>query len=251
MASETTANAATGRTSGKWLKIALAALAVVALILVWLLLPMRSWLESFTGWVQGLGPLGWLIYAAVYVALTVAMGPASVLTLLAGFAYGLSALPLVIVSATLAAATAFLLARTVLRERVAGWVAGRPRFQAIERAVGEEGWRIVGLMRLSPALPFNLQNYFFGITPVGFWGYTIATFFGIMPGTFLYVWLGSIGQQAATGGEASTARYILLGVGLVATLAVTVLVTKRARAKLQAMGVAAAEQGQNAETARR
>jgi len=86
-------------------------------------------------------------------------------------------------------------------------------------------------LRLSPALPFSLQNWFLGVTPVNFWPSQIATFFGIMPGTLLYVLLGSAGGQAGSG-DMGLAKWAVLGVGIVATLVVTVIVTKKARAKL-------------------
>ena len=96
----------------------------------------------------------------------------------------------------------------------------------------------MGLLRLSPALPFSLQNWFLGLTSVGFWQSQIATFFGIMPGTLLYIWISSLGGEAAAGGgDASLARYLALGVGLVATLAVTILVTKKAQQKLKEFSV--------------
>ena len=89
---------------------------------------------------------------------------------------------------------------------------------------------MVGLLRLSPALPFSLQNWFLGVTPVGFWPAQVATFFGIMPGTLLYVWIGSLGNAAGEG--ASTAKYVVFALGIAATLAVTVIVTRKAKAKM-------------------
>ena len=71
--------------------------------------------------------------------------------------------------------------------------------------------KVVGLLRLSPALPFSLQNWFLGITPVNFWPAQIATFFGIMPGTLLYVLIGSAGGSAAAGGDdMGFAKWIVL-----------------------------------------
>ena len=112
-------------------------------------------------------------------------------------------------------------------------VAEYPKFNAVNQAIGEEGWKVVGLLRLSPALPFSLQNWFLGITPVNFWPSQIATFFGIMPGTLLYVWVGSLGGQAAGGDDMSIAKWVVGGLGILATLVVTVIVTKKANAKLK------------------
>ena len=119
---------------------------------------------------------------------------------------------------------------------------------SIDAAVAREGWKIVGLMRLSPLVPFNLQNYLFGLTNVRFWHYAWATFFGIMPGTLLYVWLGAAGRAAlneAAGAESPSAvRWVFMVVGLLATLAVTVIVTRTAKRRLAA--IAEAEDGGDA-----
>ena len=66
----------------------------------------------------------------------------------------------------------------------------------MNEAVSKEGWKIVALLRLSPLVPFNLQNYFYGITDIGLLHYVPATFVGIMPGTMLYVYLGAAGTAA-------------------------------------------------------
>ena len=106
-----------------------------------------------------------------------------------------------------------------------------PKFKAVNEAIGDEGWRVVGLLRLSPALPFSLQNWSLGATPVSFWGAMIATFFAIMPGTLLYVWIGSLGGSAGEGG--STLKYVFVAVGIIATIAVTIMVGRKANAKLK------------------
>ncbi len=106
---------------------------------------------------------------------------------------------LVVVAATAGATLAFLIARHLVRQKVESLVEERPKFKAVDEAVSEDGWKIVGLLRLSPLVPFNLQNYFFGVTDVGLLPYVAATFFGIMPGTLLYVYLGTLGKAADAG----------------------------------------------------
>ena len=81
------------------------------------------------------------------------------------------------------------------------------------------------------------QNWVLGATSVKFWPHLIATFFCIMPGTLLYIWIGSLGGSAASGDGGSTAQYVLFGVGIIATLAVTILVGRKAKAKLKEHGV--------------
>ena len=182
-----------------------------------------GWVADLRRWVDGFGPAAPLLYGLAYVVATVLFVPGSALTVGAGVAFGLLwGTVLVSVASTVGAALAFLVARYLLRERVARWVEGRRKFELVDRAVGEKGWKIVALTRLSPVLPFNLQNYAYGLTRVSFPGYVLASWVAMLPGTLLYVYLGAAGAQvarAATGaaGWGQTALQVL---GLAATLGV-------------------------------
>jgi len=200
--------------------------------------PVQDWVQAFSAWIGGLGAWGVLIYAAAYAGALVVLLPAAPFTIGAGLIYGLWGFPVALVSATLGASLAFLVSRHLVRGRVARLIAGRPGLRAIDRAVGEEGWRVVALLRLSPLVPFNLQNYACGVSSIGFWPYVAATGAGIAPGCLLYVYLGVAGR-AASGGFGPV-RWALLGLGLAATVAVTLLVGRRARAVLARRGVDAA-----------
>ena len=214
-----------------WLKWVFAVFGLIALIVAYKFLPIQEWVIGFQEWVKGFGPLGWLIFIVVYALTTFALVPGSILTLAAGAVWGVAGFPVVIIAATLGSSISFLAARHLFHDKVQEKVAQYPKFKAVNDAIGEEGWRVVGLLRLSPALPFSLQNWFLGITPVGFVPAQIATFFGIMPGTLLYVLLGSVGGKAGSG-DMSMAKWAVLGMGIIATLVVTVVVTKKAKAKL-------------------
>ena len=235
---DTQAAAPAGWATSRWLKAALALAALAVLVLVWRSLPVAEWIEYFRDWVAEQGLFGHIVFIVVYVIATVILAPAGLLTLAAGFAFGFWAFPTVIIGATIGLTLAFLIARYGVR----GWVEKRAAssrlFRAVDKAIESEGWKIVALMRLSPLVPFNLQNYFFGITGINFWSYVAASFFGIMPGTLLYVWIGSLGAAAGSSEEASTAKLIGLGVGLVATLAVTIIVSRKAQQKLRDIGIA-------------
>ena len=163
--------------------------------------------------------------------------PGSVLTLGAGAVWGVvGGVPVVSVASTLGATAAFLVGRYFARDSVARRIEGNERFRAIDEAVAREGWKIVGLTRLSPVFPFNLLNYAFGLTRVSLRDYFFASWIGMLPGTVMYVYLGSLaGSLAALGAGQSTrtpAQWALYGVGLAATVAVTVYVTRIARAAL-------------------
>ncbi|MEM7565648.1 MAG: TVP38/TMEM64 family protein [Pseudomonadota bacterium] len=229
-----TDTAETGRPA--WMTWALVAAGLGALIAAWTLLPVSEWIAAFRDWVAAQGPLGWIIFIAVYAVSVLALLPGSLLTLAAGLAWGLWGFPIVIAGATLGAGISFIAARYFAQGTVQQMIAKRPTLAAVDKAVEQEGWKIVGLMRLSPAFPFALQNWFFGTTSVAFWPYLAATFVGIMPGTLLYVWIGSLGAEAGSD-SATTAKYVVFGIGILATLAVTVYVTKLARKKLAEAGV--------------
>jgi uncharacterized membrane protein YdjX (TVP38/TMEM64 family) len=184
-----------------------------------------------------------VIFVLLYVVAAVLLLPGSVLTLGAGAVFGvMQGAVLVSAGATLGATAAFLVGRYLAR----GWVAARlqsyPRFAAIDQAVAREGWKIVGLTRLSPVFPFNLLNYAFGLTRVSLRGYVLASWIGMMPGTVMYVYVGSIAGDIATlsaGGQGrSAAEWAVYGVGLLATVVVTVYVTRLARAALVRRGAA-------------
>ena len=222
--------AAETKSGPNWKTIALVAAGAVALFAAYWFLPVGDWIKTFQDWVKGYGAIGIVVFVVVYALTTFALVPGSFLTLAAGVIWGLWSFPIVIVAATLGSALSFLAARYAFHDKVQAKVEEYPKFKAVNEAIREEGWRVVGLLRLSPALPFSLQNWFLGITPVGFWPAQIATFFGIMPGTLLYVWIGSLGNAAGEG--ASTAKYVVFAIGIAATLAVTIIVTKKARAKM-------------------
>jgi uncharacterized membrane protein YdjX (TVP38/TMEM64 family) len=187
--------------------------------------------------IAALGPWGPPIFVLLYVLATVLFLPGWILTLGAGVVYGVvKGSVLVSISATLGATAAFLVGRYVAR----GWVAARiessPRFRAIDEAVAREGWKVVVLTRLSPAFPFNLLNYAFGLTRVTLRDYVLASWIGMMPGSVMYVYLGSLaGDLASIGagrGKRTLAEWALYAIGLLATVAVTVYVTRIARRAL-------------------
>jgi uncharacterized membrane protein YdjX (TVP38/TMEM64 family) len=203
-------------------------------------------IPRFAAWVEGLGALGPLVFIAGYAAAVVAFAPASLLTLAAGAIFGVvEGTVYVFAAASAGACLAFLVARHAARGLVERRIAGDRRFAAIDRAIGRDGRRIVLLLRLSPAIPFNLLNYALGLTRIRFADYALASI-GMLPGTLAYVYSGSLlGEVAAAAGgapmERGLAQQALFAAGLVATLAATVLVTRTARRAL-AEATASAEE---------
>jgi uncharacterized membrane protein YdjX (TVP38/TMEM64 family) len=173
-----------------------------------------------------------------YVPAALLFLPGSILTLGAGFAFGVAAgTASVSIGSTAGAALAFLSGRTLARSFIESKVSGNPKFLAIDRAVGREGFKIVLLTRLSPVFPFNLLNYAFGLTKVSFRDYVLASWIGMLPGTLMYVYLGSavksLAELAAGNVEGGLGQKALFAVGLVATVVVTTFVTRIAKRALE------------------
>jgi uncharacterized membrane protein YdjX (TVP38/TMEM64 family) len=213
---------------------AVGGLVLVALCFAWTMLPVTEWLKQFSDWVKSLGLLGVVAFGLAYVIGTLLLVPASPLTFAAGVAWGFWALPLVVVVASLGATGAFLVSRYFVRHRVREAIDSRPAFRAAAEAVDEEGWKVLLLLRLSPAVPFNAQNYLYGVTSLPLLTYVWATIVGIIPGVTLNVYLASLGAKT---GEGGMVNWMLLAIGLVATAVVVVLVGRKARAKLREHGI--------------
>lgn len=218
----------------RWLRWA----AVVALAggAFWLLksLPFGQWIADFSNHVERMGTGGMALFVLVYILAALLFVPGAAITLAAGALFGLvQGTILVSIASTVAAALAFLIGRHVARDRIVKLAEKAPRFAAIDQAIGQGGWRIIALLRLSPALPFSLGNYLYGLTAVRFVPYVVTSWVAMLPGTFLYVYLGHIGRAGAEAGEGeggrTPAEWALLGVGLLATIIVTVYVTKLAK----------------------
>jgi uncharacterized membrane protein YdjX (TVP38/TMEM64 family) len=215
----------------KWLSAGAAALLLVA---AGKLLPIGAWLQSFGQWISGLGPIGGVLYGVFYVIAALLFVPGLPLTLGAGYLFGfLWGTILVSAASTAAAGLAFLIARYLARPSIEKLARRNPKFDAIDRAIAKSGWRVVVLLRLSPLVPFSLSNYLYGLTAVRLGPYLLASWIAMLPATFLYVSLGAAGHTLGQGRARSPWEWVLLGLGLAATVAVTILLTRLARKELK------------------
>ena len=226
------------RAGGKRARLLIGLSVLVCLIVVLRFLPFTTWLGLFNNWVKGLGTIGYVIFIIGYVAATVLFLPGSVLTLGAGFIFGVIGGSIVASIGSVAGASlSFMIARYLARDRVSHRLSQSEKFGVIDAVIGEQGGKIVLLLRLSPIFPFNALNYLLGLTAVKFWHYLVASWIGIMPGTVLYVYLGFIGkagmETASWGVEKSSLEYISLIGGLILTAVGTVYVTRIARRALR------------------
>jgi len=194
-------------------------------------------LQQVLEWIQNLGFWAPIIFILIYIIATVLLISGAVLTLGAGAIFGLvKGYVYVSIASTLGATAAFLIGRYLAREWVAKQIENKPRFQAVDGAVAKQGWKIVGLTRLSPVFPFVFLNYAFSITQVSTRDYILASWLGMLPGTLMYIYLGSLAKDLASLGtttqENNNLVWILRIIGLIATVAVTLYITKIAKQAL-------------------
>jgi uncharacterized membrane protein YdjX (TVP38/TMEM64 family) len=221
------------------LVIAIVVMTLVAAAL-WLL-PIKPWLLALLQWTAAHREQAWTLFILTYVIATVCFLPATILTLAAGAIFGLvTGSVLVSIGSTLGATAAFFVGRSVARQWISRRIAAWPRFRALDAALGERGFLIVLLTRLSPAFPFFLLNYAYGVSSVKPRDYIAGSWIGMMPATVAYVYLGTLAAslaQVVSGGAAGASqvgslRWALLALGVVATITVTVVVTKLASRQL-------------------
>jgi uncharacterized membrane protein YdjX (TVP38/TMEM64 family) len=205
-------------------------------------------LPRLTAAVDALGVWGPVVFIAGYAIACVAFVPASLLTLAAGALFGvMRGTVFVLAGATLGSLAAFIIARYLARDWIAARLAKDTRFAAIDAAIAEQGRKVVFLLRLSPVIPFSVLNYALGLTKVRIGDFVLASV-GMLPGTLLYVYSGKlasvvVGATDATAPAKGPAFYTVLGLGLAATAAVTVLITRVAKRALADATARSAEAG--------
>ena len=220
-----------------WLKTFIALALIAGIITGLLLLPITEYLARALETIETLGPWGPVVLAALYVVACVLMVPGWILSLGAGFLFGVIGGSVTIsIASVLGATAAFLIGRNLARNWVDRRMATQPKFQAIDRAVGQQGFKIVLLVRLSPLFPFNLLNYAFGLTRVSLTDYVLASWLGMLPGTIMYVYLGSaarnLAELAAGDVQGGIGQRLLFAFGLLMTVIVALVVTRIAKRAL-------------------
>jgi uncharacterized membrane protein YdjX (TVP38/TMEM64 family) len=218
----------------RWILLALLVVGAVILVRT---LPLEGTLAGLLQAAAEGGLAGRAVFVAVYVVAALLFVPGSAITIAAGGIYGLfEGLVLVSIASTTTAALAFLIGRHLARAPVERMARRYTRFGAVDKAIAEGGWRVVALLRLSPAVPFSVGNYLFGLTPLRFWPYVLTSWAFMLPGGLLYVYLGHVGraglEAAADGRGRAPGEWALLVVGLAATVALTLYITHLARQKL-------------------
>ena len=218
-------------------RISIIALVAALLILIGLGLPIREMAESMFSWIQENPNVSWLVFLGLYILATVLLLPGSVLTIGGGWLFGfMEGLVIVSLSSTLAASCSFLIGRYLARAWVEGKISEDDRYRSLDRAIGERGFFVVLLTRLSPLFPYNLLNYAWGISSVRLSRYVLASWMGMIPGTLLYVYLGAAASDisqlfSGSAGEAFGQEWLFI-VGLAATAVLVILIARLATKNL-------------------
>lgn len=223
-----------------WLKMVLVVVVIGAVLAAGSVFDFQERLHGLLHTIEGLGGPGYAVFLVAYVVACVFLLPGSILTLGAGAIYGVVLGTIIAsIASTIGAAAAFMVGRHLARDWVAQKIQGNAKFAAIDNAVGREGWKIVGLTRLSPVFPFSLLNYAYGLTKVKLRDYFFASWIGMLPGTLMYVYFGSLAKTLSAVAtdcpdcERSALQWAIYALGLVATVAVTVVITRVARRALK------------------
>ena len=193
-----------------------------------------AWLPEFVTWVEGQGAYGPLVFMIVYALAVLAWVPGWWLTFAGGVIFDvLPATAYVFVGSTVGSSLAFLAARYVARGAVERWLAGSGRLDRMDRALSRQGWKVVFLLRLSPVFPFTPMNFLLGLTRLRFRDYLLASP-GMLPGSLMYVYMGKVAGDVArvVAGvplERGPLGWSVLGLGLLATVALALIITRMAR----------------------
>jgi uncharacterized membrane protein YdjX (TVP38/TMEM64 family) len=220
--------------SSKWKTIAILGAVIGIFAAFKFLIPEEFW-DNLRDWIDGLGHWAPIAFVLIYIVASVILAPCSLLTIASGFIFGVVwGTVWVSVGSVLGASAAFLVGRYFARDWVEKKTAGNKNFQAVDKAIASGGLKIVTLIRLSPLFPYNLLNYFFGVTKVPFRTYVLGSWIGMLPGTIMYVYIGYLGRVAAdtVGEKTDLATKSLTVVGFVLTVIVTIMVTKAAKKAL-------------------
>jgi len=194
------------------------------------------WLDEM---VQRLGPFGMVVFTLIYVVDALLFGPAWLFALVAGLAFGLGpGMAVIWVAAMIGAAVAFLIARYVARHRVEKLARKNDRFEAVDRAIAKNGWKVVLLLRISPILPYTVSNYLYGLTAIRFWPYFLASGAGMLPMIAVFVSVGAAGREAALAAAAgerarTPLEWAVLAAGVAVTVAAAILIARAARGELE------------------
>ena len=210
------------------LRLALLTLTVLVFVLGSTVFDLGQLFRDTRSQFESLGWAGPVIFALVYGALGALAAPTGLVELIAGAIFGFwTGSAAVMAGALIAANVGFVCGRWLARDWVSSKIRGSRHAQQIEAAVEQRGFWITVLIRLSPAVPFNLTSYVLGASTLRWTTFMAATVLGMLPIKLFLIWLGASGQQllgTANPADWGANEWLLYGGGLVATLVVVALI---------------------------
>lgn len=230
-------------TRNRWLvRGAILAGVILTLALLGRALPLDTALTWLRDRTEELGIWAALAFGGIFVVATLVLVPGWPMTVAAGAVFGPAFGTLVMwLAALVSASVAFFLGRIFGQERASRHVTPYPRLHTLYRTLGDHGgWKLVVAVRLSHALPFGLQGMLFGLTPIGFWSYLLSSAVVMLPGTFVYTYLGHVGatvleasafETPAHGGQ----PWLLEAIGLTIAILALAYVARHAQRVLTAV----------------
>jgi len=212
-------------------------LGVAVLVGLAVYVDVRPYVLKFFAWLDLLGPWAPVLFIIMDMLVVILVLPGVILTLGAGFTFGVpKGSTYVIIATTLGATLAFLIARHLFGQRVSRFVWSRSKLNALNQEFSRQGWKIVLLTRLVPFFPFKLSNYLFGLMQISLGDFVCGVLFGIIPITVHNVYIGSLAADLATLGYRNQSRsplqWTMYAMGLVAAVCAVVYLRRLARRAL-------------------
>lgn len=209
-------------------RLSLLALVVVVFALGSTIFDLEQLFRSTRSWFESLGWAGPVVFALIYGALGALAAPTGLIELIAGAIFGFwVAGAAVLAGALMAANIGFVCGRWLARDWVSNKLQGNRKAEQIEAAVEQRGFWITVLIRLSPAVPFNLTSYVLGASTIRWLTFLLASLLGMIPIKLFLVWLGASGQKllgAAKPSQWGANEWMIYGGGTMVTIAVVLLI---------------------------
>lgn len=194
-----------------------------------------AWMDQGMLWIESSGWVGWIWFIVLYTLSCVLFLPGSVLSFGAGAVYGFWAGTLLVSLGSVAGALVnFVSTRYLLRGWMARKFANSRKFQALDHAAANDGWKLVMLTRLSPILPHSLVSCAFGLSRISFMRYMLASWIGFLPISAAYAYGGAVVGRAAKGGlHQGPSAWMAYTVELALTVLITIWITRIAHNALR------------------
>jgi uncharacterized membrane protein YdjX (TVP38/TMEM64 family) len=214
-----------------WYKFAILGLLITLIVLVSIhgfgvFGRILAWFQKHNGWA------GWGIFIPMYIGVVALFIPGVIFITGAGFVFGFwRGLLAVWIGGAVGQALAFLLARYLLHDWVHDFVSKKwSRWDALDKAIELDGWKLVLVMRLSPIIPYNLLNIAMATTSMPFWQFTIVSAVGIIFECAVFTYFGTIAEDITSivsgdAGPPKVFKWVLLGLSVAMCTLTAVMVS--------------------------